>query len=417
VLRQLLLCQAVLLPGIHAQEVSFALESVSVEGTTIPKQSVMEIAGLRIGAPVNKAAIEKGCAKLQESGIFKSIDYRYAPGPKHGYLLTLTLADQSSLSEAAIDVPGVDENDVWTWLMSKYPAFNHKVPGGDAAQQFIAHLIEERAGAKLNGQPVVARLENEFTPRPRMIISFQPMTLARIASMSFTGNRELSAVELGKIMDKVAAGQGYTDRRFRQYTELNLRPAYEEHGMYRVKFPSITAKSLDPLSVAVAIGIEEGSKFNLGEVHTLGDDLPLEAMLSAAGFKKGQVANWTEIQRGIWEMEKPLKRTGYMDAAGRPERILHDDERILELNISFRKGPLYHFGQLRIAGLAGELEGKARKIWTLNSGDPYDYAYAGDFFRAFAKTVDFRQFKKYDVKAQRGAGDHVMDVTLVFEPK
>ena len=187
--------------------------------------------------------------------------------------------------------------------------------------------------------------------------------------------------------------------------------------MYRVKFPGVTAQNVDSSSVAVTVAIEEGAKFNLGEVHIIGNDLPIDAMLAAAGFKKGKVANWTEIQNGIWAMEKPVKRTGYFDAAAKPERVLHDDERIVELNISFYKGPLYHFGQLRISGLSPDLEAKARKTWKMESGNPYDYAYAGDFIREFSKSVDFRQFKKYDVKAQRGSGDHVMDVTLMFEQK
>lgn len=276
-----------------------------------------------------------------------------------------------------IDIPGVDEDELWRWLSSKYPGFDHRVPGDDAAPQFLAHQIETHAGAKLKGQPLTVKMETEFVPRQRLVISFQPATLARITAISFTGNQELATADLARIMQKVAASEGYTDRRFRSLTEINLRPAYEERGMYRVKFPSIAAQNLESSSVAVTVAIEEGPKFNLGEVHIIGDGLPVDAMLAAGGLKKGRLANWTEIQKGVWDMEKPVKRTGYYDAKARPERVLHDDERVLELNISFYKGPLYHFGQLRIIGLVPDLEAKARKIWKLESGSPYDYAYAG----------------------------------------
>jgi hypothetical protein len=60
---------------------------------------------------------------------------------------------------------------------------------------------------------------------------------------------------------------------------------------------------------------------------------------------------------------------------------------------------------------------KARKVSKLESGNPYDCAYSTDFFRELSKSVDFRQFKKVDVKSQKGSGDHVIDVTLTFEPK
>src|SRR5260370_24490216 len=99
------LCQALVLAGICAQEASFPLESVVIEGSQMPRETVLEITGFRLGAPVNKAAIEQGCGKLRDSGLFEDINYRYGPGPKHGYVVTLTLADQIGRIESVIDIP------------------------------------------------------------------------------------------------------------------------------------------------------------------------------------------------------------------------------------------------------------------------------------------------------------------------
>src|SRR5262249_22828412 len=70
---------------ISAQNGPLPLESVAVEGTSVAKETVMEIAGFHVGSPVDKVTIEAGCIKLEESGIFQSINYRYAPGPNRGY--------------------------------------------------------------------------------------------------------------------------------------------------------------------------------------------------------------------------------------------------------------------------------------------------------------------------------------------
>ena len=82
-----------------------------------------------------------------------------------------------------------------------------------------------------------------------------------------------------------------------------------------------------------------------------------------------------------------------------------------------QKGPLYHFGEVRFSGLSPDLEGRARRLWKPKTGDPYDYAYPNEFFQAFSRTVDFRNFRKYDATAQKGTGDHVMDINLVFESR
>ncbi len=116
-------------------------------------------------------------------------------------------------------------------------------------------------------------------------------------------------------------------------------------------------------------------------------------------------------------MELPLKRGGYIEAAGIPQRLLHDDTHILDLRVSFTRGPMYHFGQLHLEGLLPMLEAQARSIWRMHPGDPLDYVYPNEFLQAFLSTVDSRQFNKFSSKLEKGAGDHVMDVTLTFVPR
>ena len=400
--------------NVAAQNASFPLESVTLEETSLPKQTVLDIAGLRIGAPVDKEAIEAACKHLQESGLFQSINYRYAPSQKNGYLLTLALSDQPALSDAVFDLPGFEEDPLWQWLVTRYPRFNRKVSATGDAQAFIAKEVEQHLGDKLQGRHVVTRMETDLMTG-KMLVSFQPDALPKIAALNFTGQTEFQAAELATLLHKALGDDGYTERRFRQAVEFNLRPAYEQRGMYRVKFPSITMQPASASSVYLTTVIEEGPKFTLGEVQLVGDNLPANAMLKAAKFRKGELANWAQIQNGIWETEKPLKRAGYLNANARPERIFHDDQYVLDLKISFLLGPLYHFGELRITGLTPPLEGRARKIWSMKSGDPFDYAYANDFLHEFIQSAETRQFRKIGSTMQKGSGDHVMDVLLTFE--
>jgi outer membrane protein assembly factor BamA len=390
------------------------LESLVLEGTGMPRETVLAIAGLRIGSPIDKPAIEAACGKLTETGFFQAVSYRYATGPKRGWVLTLTIEDQKQLTPASIDFPGVDEAEQWRWLTSQYPSFDHKVPANDTAQDFIAKALAEHAKVELAGQPVVARMESDLATR-KTLLSFQPATLPRIAAMNFTGQRELTSEALTAVLAKLVADGGYTDRHFRQLAEINLRAAYEEHGMYRVQFPKITAQTTSPGAVTVTTAIEEGPQYKLGEVDFVGDNLPVQAMFKTARFKKGEIANWTEIQKAIWEAEKPVKRTGYFMASARPERIFHDDQLLLDLKIPFSMGPMFYAGKLTIIGLMPEQEEKARKMWKLKLGDPYDYEYPGEFLKAFVPSLG-AGFKKITPSTQNQPHS-VVDFTLLFDPK
>jgi outer membrane protein assembly factor BamA len=426
---RIFLIMTMLLWRMQAQTPSFPLESVSVEGTALSKDLVLELAGLHVGSPIDKAAMETASQKLGESGLFESSSYRYSPGPKHGYALTLQLADSKSLLNASIDIPGINEDEAWKWLAARYPSLDHKVPESEAAQRFVEGRLEEHAGAVLEGHHVTGKLASQLGPGGRATISFQPDPLPRIAALSFTGEKELNAEELAALIPKDVREQGYTDRIFRQAVELNLRRAYEDRGMYRVRFPNIAAHLESDWSVSVLTTVEEGAKYVLGDIQLVGNQLPVDAMLKAAKFRKGDPANWSEIQSSLWELEKPVKRLGYLNASAKPQRILRDnprdnprdtqqdDQRVLDLRISMNLGPLYKFGQLQITGLTPNLEAQARKIWSLKTGDPFDYDYPKDFFRDFFRSVDSQQFNKFNVKMQKGAGENVMDFALAFEPR
>jgi outer membrane protein assembly factor BamA len=422
---RIFLIMMMVLLRMQAQNPSFPLESVSVEGTALSKDVVLELAGLHVGSPIDKAAMEAASQKLGDSGLFESSSYRYSPGPKHGYALTLQLADSKSLLNASIDIPGINEDEAWKWLAARYPSLDHKVPESEAAQRFVEGRLEQHAGAVLEGHHVTGKLASQLGPGGRATISFQPDPLPRIAALNFTGEKELNAEELAALIPKDVREQGYSDRIFRQAVELNIRRAYEDRGMYRVRFPNIAAHLESDWSVSVLTSVEEGAKYALGDVQMVGDQLPVDAMLKAAKFRKGEPANWTEIQNSLWELEKPVKRLGYLNASAKAQRILRDnlqdnqrdDQRVLDLRISMNLGPLYKFGQLQITGLTPNLEAQARKIWSLKTGDPFDYDYPKDFFRDFFRSVDSHQFNKFTVKMQKGAGENVMDFALAFEPR
>jgi outer membrane protein assembly factor BamA len=411
---RILLAWIVFVCQIQSQITSFPLESVSIEGTALSKDAVLQLAGLRIGSSVDPPAFEAAARKLSDTGLFQSVNYRYESSSHNGFALTLSLTDPTVFLNATVDVPGINEDEFWRWLSSQYPLLNHKVPANEAAQLFLGRKIEEHLGTALDGHHIVGRLEADLRPGGKSTISFQPDPLPKIAALNFTGQNEFTAEGLARLFPKDIREQGYSDRSFHRAVELNLRRAYEERGMYRVRFPSILAERKSGWLVSVTTSVEEGPKFTLRDVQIVGDGLPVDAMLKVANFRKNEIANWTLIQNSIFELEKPVKRVGYLNAAAIPERILQDDQRILDLRLSFRLGPLYRFGQVQIKGLDPNLEAQARKIWNLNPGDPFDYDYPKDFFKAFFQSVDSRQFKNFKASMQKGSGENVMDFTVAF---
>lgn len=397
-----------------SQQTATLLESVAIEGSAIPQSVILEMAGLRLAAPIDKTGIDQACEKLAGSGIFASVSYRFASGPKRGYAVTLVLADQAPLAAANIDVPGVDEAEAWRWLSTRFHRFDRQVPQVDAAQKFLAAELERHLGPLLRGQHLTVRMELDLKTR-KVSHSFQPERLPRLQSVAFTGNRAVPSSALASVLNKVVVNSDYTDRKFAMAVELNLRPLYEDHGFYRVRFTPAAPQWSDA-GPSLVLDIVEGLSYQLGKVDIEGDSLPVDSMLSAAELPYGKIASWKQIQNGLYAMEKVVKRTGYMDAAATADRDFDDAAHVLNLRIRVRQGPLYRFGQLRITGLSPDLEAHATRIWKLKPGDPYDYAYPNEFARELAAKVNLGK-TKFRTQPQKGAGDHIMDVNLTFTPR
>jgi outer membrane protein assembly factor BamA len=387
---------------------TFPLESIDIEGNIrITREAVIRFSGLRIGEPTNKESIEAACGALQATGLFEQISYKYRPGAKRGYAVTLTVSDLGRLMNAAIDLPGIDETEYWGWMKTISPSFDHRVP--DSAQDFLAKQIEQHAGPALNGQHMVARLEQDVMTG-RSLVAFQPETLPIVTTVGFEGLKEFTPAELTALL-KGAMSAGYTDRTFNRYVDINLRPAYENHGMYRVRFAPVASRQESPTSMAVTIPIEEGAKYTLGDVDLVGDNMPREAMLKSAKLPNGQIANWMLIQNGIYQMEKELKRVGYYEALAKPERKLDDSAHSLNLRIAFHTGPVYHYGDVVFKGLNAGVESKARTLWN-PPGNVWDLLYTSQFLGEFKKDPALRNWK---VKVGERASPQTQLVTAVME--
>ena len=388
------------------------LESVKAEGSQLPQATILRLSGMEIGKPLDKPVIEQACKRLAGTGLFGSVSYKYGPGPKQGYAVTLELTDQPETIPAVIDIPGVNEDAVWQWLSTQYPTLGRKV--AESSQDFIASEIQRHLASALNGEPVVARPEGDLTTG-KILVIFQPRTLPQIGSISFNGVKEFRSEDLAARMQKAIGSEGFSERRFRMFLDGIVRQAYEEHGMYRVEFDRVSLTGTGGGAVGVITDIKEGPRFTFGQVQLIGDNLPVAAMLEAAAFPSGGVANWGDITQRIYKAEGRLKRTGYLQATSHPKRVLHDDTRVLDVNISYTLGPLYHFGQVSFAGLSSPLEAKARSIWRMQTGSPYDMAYIGDFVRDLSKAVDLRPYKIKSNDTVRSG--YVVDQVVTFEPK
>lgn len=242
---------------------------------------------------------------------------------------------------------------------------------------------------------------------------FQPETLPKVAAIRFEGNQAIASEILTQTIGRLTVGQDFSERQFGDIVKLNLTPLYEEKGLLTVAFPPVKSTPGADGSMSVDIPIQEGRTWTLGKVDVSGDALPADDMLKAAHFPTGKLANWKEVSTGIAEMEKVLRRQGYLQVASGQKRTLHDDTGVVDLAVAVRKGTQSLFGSLQVIGLDSENQGKAESAWRLKPGDPLDFYYAyQDYTKSLRLTGPPKQLR---VDLRPRAGTNIVDVAVTFK--
>src|SRR5690606_34808271 len=76
-----------------AAQQKYPLRAVEIVGAAnFDRDRIARLTGLEIGAPVDKNDFDNAIRKLDDAGVFETLEYRYAPDDG-GYKLTITVKE------------------------------------------------------------------------------------------------------------------------------------------------------------------------------------------------------------------------------------------------------------------------------------------------------------------------------------
>ncbi len=392
----------------------FPIHSVNIEGNaTLPADALVRASGLQTGAPATPADFEAACRRLMETGLIQSAAFRYKSSTGQaapGYDVTLQISEFSETHEARLDFPGSEEQGLWEALRERDPLLTSRVPAADSAAAYYTRAIERYFASAGRSVEVIAR--TRVDPAGNVVLVFRPRSLPRIVSVRFEGvNGPMPEIT------KALIGEDYSELSFRELLDAHVRPHFEDTGRFKLAFTRIAAEPRAGDSVAVAVTIDPGPVYMLGNIEVACEGVPAQELLRSAALVPGDTANWTAINKGVARMQAALARRGFLDSSAQIERTTDDAARRLDLVISIQKGLPSVFGELAIQGLKSADEARARALWRLPSGAAMNADYVEEFLRAVAADDRLRRagFRTVGRRLRPRAGTNVVDVTVTFE--
>lgn len=381
----------------------------------LPAKAVIAASGLRVGQTITRAGLDAAAQRLADTGLFAAVNYSYDPKPSGGvtgYALTFHVTEDAARATLAIDIPGVDTEDLWRQLKSADGLIDRAMPDNDHATAYFKRAVEAVLRKSNHPQEVVLKNEAQLGTG-KMTIICRPANLPKIAALRFEGNAALSGGALASAMAKVSIGQEYSERDFRRALEFNVRPLYEEMGRLTVAFPKVSMASAGDGMVTAIASIDEGPVWRLGTVRLVGDSLPVADMHDAARFGQGLPANWKQFVLAVEKMEQVLRHDGYIAVVSNPVRSFQEASHVVDVNVEVKKGPQFLFGELQIEGLDEATGQRLGKLWKLPGGAPMDQPYVNEYLRSVMPILRGKvRSTSSELRVRKDA--HIVDVALKF---
>ena len=393
------------------------IESLVVTGNhNYTKEQILAVTGLKVGELAGKPEFEAAQHRLEETGAFETVGYKFSPSAgSSGYAATIQVVEVEPVYPIRFSALDVPDGDVLAWLKGRYPLAGAKAPATKAVLDRFAASIQELLAARGHAEKVMAKLEP--VGGDQFIITFRPnRPEAAVAEVTFEGNQVIPTTELQNAVAGVAIGTAYTEASFRELLSNSAKPLYDARGRIRVAFPKITTEKAHTVDGLIVHGtVEEGPSFSLGEV-TLDNKSEIKNadFLKAGNFKKGDVANFDDVNAGVERIRKRLRHDGYMRAVATVDRSIHDDKKTVDVTVHIAEGPKFSAGKLTILGLDLDGEAAMRKLWAMGLGKPFNPDYPDYFLAQIKERGLFDNLGESKAAVNVNEQNLTVDVTLTF---
>jgi outer membrane protein assembly factor BamA len=395
---------------------AYTVENLTVEGNhAYTAQQIFAAAGLRVGQKAGKSEFDAAQGKLEATGAFDRVSYRFAPSQDNeGYDATYEVAEVAQTYPVRFDDLPATDAQLRSWLKQKDPLFGEKIPATKRVLDRYVAWISEFLGKQGYRQPLAGQLSSDGGED--LAVLFRPAKgPPAIAHVIFTGTGEVPAGTLQTAMYGVAIGVLYSEPQVRLLLDNTIRPIYEARGLLRVAFPKIeTAPAKDVDGATVTVQVTPGPPYKLDSVSFVGADYSRSEWKDLAKLKTNQTVNFDEVKAAQERIRVNQRRAGHLDAASQVKRDVNDTDHTVGIEFQIDPGPLYTLGKLEIVGLDLVSEPEIRKMWGIAPGRPFNVEYPDRFLARVKEAGVFDDLKSTRAETQVDKRNHTVDVTLYF---
>ena len=207
------------------------------------------------------------------------------------------------------------------------------------------------------------------------------MGTIHFSRLQITGTR-LPAAALQQITaklsrSKIAGIEGLTEM------VVSARDEFQQRGYFKVyidpEFKLLSGSKCFHRASAV-FRVDTGTKYRLGKVAFLHNDLASDELRALFPMKDGSTFDTSKIREGLENLRKAYGRRGYINFTAVPDTKIHEEQCLIDLNIDLDIGKQFHVRRIGVAGLTDDRFQKFYAVFPLKEGAVFDSKALENFF-------------------------------------
>ena len=385
---------------LHAEEVDF-IKEIEVEGIQrISYDTILSYGDIKINLKYTETLSNEAVKKLYDTQLFSNISIKYLDG-----LLTVIVKENPTINLVLFEGNKSKKDED---LLAEIKLVERSVFSRSKVKEDVKRILElyQRSGrlsAKID--PSVELLDNN---RINLIYNIDEADVLKVSKINIIGNNIFSDSELKNIMStKVpsllkfwASGDQYDPDRI-EYDKQLIQKFYSKNGYVNFKFTSSIAQLINNTNkFEVIFSVEEGEKFNFGEikVSTKFSKLNSNIIEKYLSSNIGNTFNSEIIKESIEYIKDSASVSGYTFIDINPSMVKNDIDKTVDVNFEINEGPKVYVNRININGNTRTIDKVIRRAFSFSEGDPYN-KYSVNYAKDKIKSLNY--FQSVEINEER----------------
>ena len=411
----------VLLAGVSAKAQS-TVGSIAVTGNKkIEESAIKAKISTKVGEKLDPQKIRTDIKELFKMGFFQNVivDKRLSG---QQIALTYTVVEKPTLAEILFEGnDDLEESELSEAVgMKVYEILDYGKVNEAVAK--IEKLYEDKGFFLAKVKPEI----KETAPQAvTLTFRITENDKVRVAKVRFLGNNQIPSTRLKSVMQTqeggffsfISGSGSYKQDVFDRDIQLLYYLVYYNEGFIQAKIdrPQVYVTP-DKKSIYITIRVEEGEKYNVGDITFAGDLLfPDAELYSSIKTKSGELFVYSQFQADLSTLQAKYGDLGYAYANIIPRTRAREKDRLVDITFEIDKGNKVYISRINTLGNSKTRDKVIRREMRIFEGELYNETRRRESLNNIKRLGYFEEVT-FNTKTPQGRPD-LMDIDVVVKER